>query len=73
MFISQVHFSDEMWEKTREGKRRLKSTATPTIFHNRILENTCIKELTNSVTIRNDYDIPHTQEITINEGKILLY
>ncbi|XP_077275423.1 uncharacterized protein LOC143904530 [Temnothorax americanus] len=31
-YLCEVHFTKEMWEKTRNGRKRLKSTAIPTIF-----------------------------------------
>lgn len=34
--IFQVHFLEEMWEKTVGGKRRLKSYAVPTLFANHV-------------------------------------
>lgn len=35
LFICEVHFSDDMWEKPRsDGKRKLKQNAVPTIFNN---------------------------------------
>lgn len=73
-YFCQVHFSDEMWEETtQKGKRRLKCTAIPTIFHDRLIVNTCVEESMNSVETQ-EYNISHTlqetqEEITINEGK----
>lgn len=44
-YFCQIHFSDEMWEKTREGKRCLKSAAVSTIFGNRlVLVSTSVQE-----------------------------
>ncbi|XP_076665372.1 uncharacterized protein LOC143367443 [Andrena cerasifolii] len=35
--LCHVHFTEDKWEKTRDGKRRLKSDAVPTIFGERII------------------------------------
>ena len=35
--LCHVHFTEDMWDKTRDGKRRLKSDAVPTIFGERII------------------------------------
>ena len=35
--LCHAHFTEDMWEKTRDGKRRLKSDAVPTIFGERII------------------------------------
>lgn len=43
--LCHVHFTADMWEKTRDGKRRLKSDAVPTIFGEHIPVNTIKQEV----------------------------
>ncbi|XP_012143761.2 uncharacterized protein LOC100879234 [Megachile rotundata] len=43
--LCHVHFTEDMWEKTRDGKRRLKSDAVPTIFGKHIPVNTIKQEV----------------------------
>lgn len=43
--LCHVHFTEDMWEKTRDGKRRLKSDAVPTIFGEHIPVNTIKQEV----------------------------
>ncbi|XP_077257669.1 THAP domain-containing protein 5-like isoform X1 [Temnothorax americanus] len=39
-----IYFSDEMWEKTRGGKRRLTCTAVPTLFGDRLIHTSVQEE-----------------------------
>ena len=42
--LCHVHFTEDMWAKTRDGKRRLKSDAVPTIFGERIIPAQTIQQ-----------------------------
>jgi len=51
--IQQVHFAIEMWEKPRiDGKKKLKSTAVPTIFPHKENQNITIPTFNVSVTYK---------------------
>lgn len=62
-----------MWEKTRNGKRRLKSTAVPTIFNAHVIPaNTFQREKDESITISSTVNGDTVAEHSQEQEKILM-
>ncbi|XP_077269149.1 uncharacterized protein LOC143901065 [Temnothorax americanus] len=70
-----IHFSDEMWRETRGGKRRLKSTAVPTIFGDRLIQTSVQEEDEPKNIPENEHEnfnntSQEAQERPINNGDV---